>query len=87
MSEPKLPYLGCLGPLCTQDSMPIQHRIVCRSTTVGPEVVIWDPPVAARRELNTGKTGSGQTPYLWTLLIHFTNGRDPQMGIPAIFLL
>ena len=45
--------------------------------TVGPEVVNWDPPVAARRKLNTEKTGSGQMPYFWTLLIHFTKDGDP----------
>ena len=25
MSEPKLPFFGCLGPLCTQDGVPIHH--------------------------------------------------------------
>ena len=25
MSEPKLPYFGCLGPLCTQGGVPINH--------------------------------------------------------------
>ena len=55
--------------------------------TVGPEVVKLDPPVAARRELNTEKTGSGQTPYLWTLLIHFTNTQDPQRGSWVFVLL